>query len=66
MKNLQGRVKALYVDYVREELKRYAGVADESARKTEQYATALALDAEDLNRSTHRQDISLEQMVLWV
>jgi len=62
MKNLQGRAKALYVDYVREELKHYAGVADESARKTEQYATALALDAEDLNRSTHRQDISLEQM----
>ena len=46
MKELNGRMKELFLDYVKEELGGYARVADESARKTEQYATALALDVE--------------------
>jgi hypothetical protein len=62
MKSLQGRMKELYVDYVREELRGYARVADESARKTEQYATALALEAEALNKSAGGKEISLDEI----
>ena len=62
MKSLEGRVKALYIDYVKEELKGYARVADESARKTEQYATALALEAEALNKSANGKQVSLEEI----
>ena len=62
MEELTGRVKELYVDYVREDLRAYARVADESARKTEQYATALALETEALNESTRGQSVPLEEM----
>ena len=62
MKNLQGRMKELYVDYVREELRGFARVADESARKTEQYATALALEAEALNKGAGGKKISLDEI----
>ena len=62
MKELSGRMKELFVDYVKEELKGYARVADESARKTEQYATALALETEELNRSASRAEISLQEI----
>jgi hypothetical protein len=60
MENLQGRMKELYIDYVKEDLKDYAGIADGSARKTEQHATALALEAEERNKTVDRQTISLE------
>jgi len=62
MEELAGRVKELHIDYVTEDLRGYARVADESARKTERYATALALEAEDLNKSTQGQHVSLEEM----
>ncbi len=60
MKNLKGQVRRLYADAVRDDLKHYARAADESARKTEQYATALALEAERLNGTGDRGDRSPE------
>lgn len=60
MEMLKGRPKELFVHYVGEDLKAYARIADESARKTEQYATALALEVEALNRIADRTDASLE------
>jgi hypothetical protein len=62
MEKLEGQRKKLYIHYVKEDLKNYAGVADESARKTEQYTTALALEAEDLNRNADRMDLSLDKI----
>ena len=62
MKELSGRMKELFWDYVKEELKGYARIADESARKTEQYATALALEVEELNRNADRAEISLREI----
>ena len=62
MKGLNGRMKELFSDYVREELRGYARVADESARKTEQYASALALETEALNRNCEGREVSLDEM----
>jgi hypothetical protein len=62
MEKLEGRMKELYIDSVRDELKNYARYADESARKTEKYATDLALKTENLNTNAKRMDISLEEM----
>jgi hypothetical protein len=62
MEKLEGQRKKLYIHYVKEDLKNYARVADESARKTEQYTTALALEAEDLNRNAGRMDLSLDEI----
>ncbi len=62
MEKLEGRMKELYIDSVRGDLKNYARYADESARKTEKYATELALETEDLNKNANRMDISLEEM----
>jgi hypothetical protein len=56
----KGRMKELFLHYVTEDLRHYARVADESAKKTERYATALALEAEDLNRKARGTDVSLE------
>ncbi len=55
-------MKKLHTGYVKEDLRAYARVADESARKTERYATALALEAEELNRSVDRSSVSIEDM----
>ena len=62
METLKGRMKRLYMDYVIEDLRHYARVADESARRTEQEATALALEVEELNRSADRMEASLEDI----
>jgi hypothetical protein len=62
MQKLTGRVKELFTEYVREELKNHARVADESARKTEQYATALALETEALNRNSEGREIPIDEM----
>ncbi len=62
MQRFEGRLRELFVHYVTEDLKHYAIAADESARKTEQYATALALEAEDLNRKAAGEEISIAEM----
>jgi hypothetical protein len=55
-------MKTLHTDSVREDLKRYARVVDDDARATERYCVELALEAEELNRSASRLDLSLEAM----
>ena len=62
MEILDGRLKELYIESVRDDLKSYARYADESARKTERYAATLALKAEALNEDSDRTSVSLEEM----
>ncbi len=57
MQTLHGRIEKLYRSSVTEDLKRFAGAADESARKTEQYATAIAVKVEELNRSANQYEL---------
>ncbi len=62
MERLEGQMRKLHIGYVKEDLKEFARVADESSRKTERYATALALEAEELNRTVNRADLSIDDI----
>ena len=62
MQNLHGQMKKLYRTSVREDLKHFARAADESARKTEQYATALALELEELNRNADQCELLRDEV----
>ncbi len=59
MHGLKGKAARLFAQYVSEDLKVYARIADDSAGKTEQYATALALEVEELDRNTDSMEIPL-------
>jgi hypothetical protein len=62
MEKLEGRLKGLYIESVRDDLKNYARYADKSARNTETYSTALALEAEALNDNADPTGIPIEEM----
>lgn len=62
MKEMEGRLKELHIESLRGDLKHYARYADESARKTETYATALALEAEALNENADGPGVSLDEI----
>jgi hypothetical protein len=62
MEKLEGRLKELYIESVRDDLKSYARYADKSARDTEVYATELALEAEALNDNADPTGVSFEDM----
>ena len=55
-------MKALHVDSVIEDLRRYSRAVDEGARATERYSVELALEIEELNRGATGPDLSLEAM----
>lgn len=62
MKKFEGKYKRIFIDSVREDLKNNARIVDEDARRTEKYATELALRVEEINAGISRMDISLESI----
>jgi hypothetical protein len=62
MAKLDGKMKNLHVDSVKKDLKHYASVVDETARKTEKYSVEIALEIENLKKNANQLDLSLDKL----
>lgn len=62
MKPYEGKYKNIFIDAVRGDLRHYAMSVDEDARKSEKYATELAIKVEELNEKSHQMEFSLKEM----
>lgn len=51
-----------FINSVRSDLKHYAGLIDENARRIEKSCTDLAIEIEELNKNSTRYDISIDHM----